>query len=108
MASGIKHMIEFGKLGQIYHFSTNEFVTIQLLVEKICDLVGVPFDDFVVNTGDRTGKDAAYLMNSEKARVELGWSPMFSLDSGLRSTHDWVKQHIGTLESMPLDYKHRI
>ena len=72
VALGILRLIDAGEPGEYLHFSTEEFVTIRDLVKMICDLSSVSFDDVVVETEDRAGKDAAYLMDAKKAQAKLG------------------------------------
>ncbi|MBU1585247.1 MAG: GDP-mannose 4,6-dehydratase, partial [Proteobacteria bacterium] len=74
------------KNGQIYHFATNEYISIKELVKLICKKLCVPFDQYVKNVEDRPGKDDAYLLNCVKSENELGWKSTISLDNGLDKT----------------------
>ena len=42
---------------------------------------------------DRLGHDFRYAINSEKIRVDLGWSPEVSFESGLKETFDWYQEN---------------
>lgn len=96
-----------GQNGATYHISTNEIVTIRQLVERICDKMGVHFDDHVDVVGERLGKDAAYMLDSTKLRQELDWQDQISLDQGLDECIAWVDLHLDTLKTLPFDYIHK-
>ena len=96
-----------GPDGETYHISTREIVTVRELVERICNKLGVSFDDNVEVVGERLGKDAAYMLDSSKLRKTLGWRDIVSLDSGLEECVAWVKENLDTLRTQPFDYIHR-
>jgi len=91
---------------ETYHFSTGEFVSIKELVEKIANLNGVSIDSFSQDGPDRPGKDAAYFMDCEKAKTELGWTPLISLENGLQQSIDWVIGNFDVLKDLPQNYNH--
>lgn len=96
-----------GKLGECYHISTNEIVSIRDLVERICTKLNVSFEDNVEVVGERLGKDAAYLLDSNKLRKELGWKDTVSLDAGLDDCIAWVKDNLDDLLAQPQSYIHK-
>ena len=100
-------IMEDGKVGDVYHISTNEIVSIRELVIKICDLMGVVFEDHVNIEEERLGKDQAYLLSSEKIRNELGWLDKISLDDGLLQSIKWVDDNLDLLSRMPSTYIHK-
>ena len=53
---------EKGEIGEVFHFATPENISIRALVEKIADRLEICFDDNVKVTGERLGKDEAYLL----------------------------------------------
>lgn len=99
--------INTGKIGEIYHFSPNSFISIRELVEKICIKMNIEFNSFVEVVNDRPGKDHAYLMDSKKSRVELFWNDNISIDDGINHTYSWIKQNINDIKNLPLDYVHK-
>jgi len=107
VAAGIEAMIEKGRTGEVYHFSTDQFLTIREVVERICAKLGVPFESAVEIAGERLGKDQAYLMATTKARQELGWKESYSFDAGLDRTIDWVKSNLAELKALPWAYSHK-
>ncbi len=96
-----------GVNGQTYHISTNEIVTIRALVERLCAMVGVPFESGVEIAGERLGKDAAYMLDSRKIRESLGWSDTIGLDQGLYDCLAWVDANFDDLLAQPADYIHK-
>ena len=94
-------------VGEVYHISTNEIVTVRELVERICARLGVRFEDHVEVVGERLGKDAAYMLDSTKLRESLGWRDRVSLDEGIGQCIDWVRKNLEVLKQQPLDYVHK-
>ena len=45
--------------------------------------------DLITFVADRPGHDARYAVDATKLRRELGWTPGFSFEGGLRDTVDW-------------------
>ena len=107
VAEAIHRTIIGGAPGEIYHFSPQEFYSIKQIVEKICDKLAVDIDQTVRVVPDRAGKDLAYLMDSSRARAELGWTPSTTLDVGLEKVIDWVKEYLPEILSAPQDYIHK-
>lgn len=96
-----------GTNGRTYHISTDEIVSIRELVEKICARLQADFDASVEITGERLGKDAAYMLDSTRLRTELGWCDRIGLDQGLDECVAWVDANLEALRGMPLDYVHK-
>lgn len=96
-----------GKPGDAYHISTNQTVSIRGLVEQICDLTRVSFENLAEVTEERLGKDQAYLLDSQKIRTELGWQDQISLADGLATTLTWVDDNLSTLKTLPAEYIHK-
>lgn len=107
VSSGIHKAIQNGNPGQIYHFTNGPLISIRALVEKICHSMQVEIDSFVEIAEERAGKDSKYEMDAAKSTAELGWKPQYTLEQGLEKTVDWVRQHIDTLKSLPLNYIHK-
>ncbi|POF34355.1 GDP-mannose 4,6-dehydratase [Roseibium marinum] len=107
VASGIFKALTLGKNGEAYHFTTDPFVTIRELVEKIAVLLDRQLSDFAQETEDRPGKDKAYLMTAAKAERELGWKPEYTLDQGLEECINWVRDNLETIKTMEQNYVHK-
>ena len=100
-------IMQNGQEGDTYHISTNEMISIKALVERICTKLEVNFDDHVEIVGERAGKDAAYHLDSTKARAQLGWQDHISLDQGLDECIAWVKSNMDVLKTESFDYQHK-
>jgi len=96
-----------GRVGETYHISTRDYLSIRELVEKIASLTNVQFSALAEVTGDRLGKDQAYLLESKKLREELGWADKISLDAGLQDTLAWVDKNLDILKTQNADYVHK-
>ena len=96
-----------GKAGEIFHLSTDRTVSIRDLVELIAKLIDVSFDDYTKIVDERLGKDSSYLLDSSKAKRELGWNPAISLEEGIQETIDWVTNNLDALKKQPFDYYHK-
>jgi len=96
-----------GVPGSGYHLSTDRFVSIRELVEMICAKLGVNFAEVVDVVDDRPGKDAAYLLDSTRARTTLGWRDRVTLEEGIAETVRWVDEYLDYLKAQPHDYIHQ-
>ena len=107
VVDGTLRVARDGTRGEAYHFSTTLNISIREVVEKICALMGAEFEKVVDVVGDRPGKDAAYLLDSAKARRTLHWEPRVELDAGIGETIAWVRENLEILSKQPLDYIHK-
>ncbi len=107
VAEGTLRVARQAPPGETYHFSTDLYLSIRELVERICTRMAVKFADVVEVVGDRPGKDAAYLLDSTKARTTLGWQAAISLDQGIDETIAWIAQNLEALKQQPADYIHK-
>lgn len=96
-----------GTIGETYHISTKSSITIKSLVNLICDKMNVEFDKHVNIVVDRLGKDAAYLLASEKLRKSLAWKDSVTLDQGINEVIDWVDSNMDILEREKDYYIHK-
>jgi len=107
VADGTLRVARQGRPGEIYHFATVRTISIRDLVRMIADSLGVSFEDSVEVVGDRLGKDAAYVLDSAKAREELGWEDKARLEQGVEETIAWVRDNLDELRRQPLEYVHK-
>ena len=96
-----------GVVGETYHISTKSSITIRSLVSLICTKMKANFDDCVDIVDDRPGKDAAYLLNSNKLRSSLDWTDSISLDAGIDQVINWVDSNIDILTKEVDYYVHK-
>ena len=96
-----------GRAGEAYHISTPRLISIRELVRLICSRLGVKFEDYVEVSEERLGKDAAYVLKSDKVRQQLGWRDQISLEQGIDETIAWVDRWMSDLKKQPFDYLHK-
>ena len=96
-----------GQSGATYHISTNEVVSIRGLVEMVCELTDVGFDELAIPAPERPGKDDTYMLDSTRLRSEFSWEPKFDLAAGLKDTLTWVDANIEALAIAPDAYVHK-
>lgn len=99
--------MEKGIPGTIYHLSPDRGYAVRDVVSKICELTGHSFEASTVSVNERVGQDAAYVIDSTRAREELGWSPKISLEEGLVETIAWVDGNWEQIQKEPLEYVHK-
>jgi dTDP-glucose 4,6-dehydratase len=76
------------------------------VVRLMCERLGKEFEVATRTVGERPGQDAAYVIDSTKARTELGWRPEVALDAGLAEVVDWVNEYWLEIHGAPLEYRH--
>lgn len=107
VASAIMSAITHGELGESYHFSNNDCISIAELIQKIAKMLNVQFTNMVEMSSERPGKDFQYFMDTKKSEQKLGWRPKINLDVGLQNTIDWVSRNKETIKKLPLFYQHK-
>jgi dTDP-glucose 4,6-dehydratase len=107
ISRGELDILEKGRIGELYHLSPDGGISVRDIVEKLCALMGYGFGTATKVVDERPGQDAAYVIDSTKARTELGWRSTISLDMGLRECIDWVDAHWREIEAQPLSYIHK-
>ena len=107
VSTALTAIMNTGEVGQSYHISTNEMISIFDLVQELASLLGVEVDDLIEQGPERAGKDFAYQLSSEKIRNELGWRDQITLGKGLEDTLAWAKSNLDTLKALPDTYEHK-
>ena len=103
---GILKTLENGSKGEVYHFASDEYISIINLVKKISSLMKVNYRDYSNFGSERPGKDFCYKLNCEKAKKELDWESKIFLDEGLKRTISWLN-NIQKLKKKDLNYVHK-
>lgn len=98
---------ERGQIGECYHISGYELVSIRALVELILARLGKNFEDCVEIGPERPGKDTAYTLDSFKLRTELGWRDTISLQEGIDDVISWARRFEGDIGRLPARYEHK-
>ncbi|WP_216797368.1 dTDP-glucose 4,6-dehydratase [Candidatus Vallotia tarda] len=94
--SAIRTVLSHGTPGQTYNVGgQNEKKNIEV-VQAVCDLLDLlhpkahsSYRDLIVSVSDRLGHDYRYAIDMRKIKIELGWKPAETFESGLRKTVQW-------------------
>lgn len=100
-------VLERGKIGSIYHLSPDGGFAVRDVVRVLCQRMGRDFAQWTEAVGERPGQDAAYVIDSTRARAQLGWAPQVGLNEGLSEVVSWVERYWDDIRQMPLEYQHR-
>jgi dTDP-glucose 4,6-dehydratase len=100
-------ILEKGRLGEVYHLSPDSGVAVKDVVRRLCEKLGKDFAASTRAVAERPGQDKAYVLDSTKARGELGWKPEVDLDAGLAEVVEWVQRNWDEISRQPLDYQHK-
>ncbi len=100
-------ILERGEPGQIYHLSPDAGSSVRDLVAQICGIIGVDIAAATKTVDERPGQDAAYVIDSTRARTQFGWRPAVGLDEGLKEVVEWVRANLDEIRGLPLNYEHR-
>jgi dTDP-glucose 4,6-dehydratase len=96
-----------GEVGEVYHIATQSTISIKGLVQLICDEMETKFEEVVDIVDDRSGKDAAYLLDSTKIREALGWRDVVTLEQGIDEVRVWIDANLSKLEQQVDHYIHK-
>jgi dTDP-glucose 4,6-dehydratase len=99
--------LRHGAPGAIYHLSPDSGISVRDLVRMICERMGRRFEEVTMAVNERLGQDAAYVIDSSRARRELGWFPRVSLGEGLDEVIGWIERHWDEIRIQPLEYEHK-
>lgn len=76
--------------GEAFNFSNEIQVTVSQIVEKIVTLMGSDLEPEIRN--EVSNEIRHQYLSATKARHDLGWVPLFTLDQGLEKTIEWYKE----------------
>ena len=93
-AKALMHLIEKGKIGEIYNIGGKQELENLELAKRILRLLGKPEDmiEFIPDFNIRPGHDRRYALNTEKIE-KTGWKPQWDLNIGISYTVDWYKNN---------------
>jgi CDP-glucose 4,6-dehydratase len=80
--------------GEAFNFSNEAQLTVRQMVERILGLMGVSVDFEMRN--DANNEIPNQFLNATRARTELGWRPLFTVDEGLERTIEWYSRFLGS------------
>ena len=105
--NGLLRIAENGVIGDSYHISTDELISIIGLIELIAKKRNIAVSDFTETVPDRPGKDQAYKLDSSHIRKTLEWKDSISLSQGVDRTISWIEDNMDLLLQFPTSYQHK-
>jgi CDP-glucose 4,6-dehydratase len=78
--------------GEAFNFSTENPINVLQLVQTLLQLTGSDLEPEVRNEASNEIREQ--FLCAAKAREQLGWSPLFGLEEGLRRTIDWYRRYL--------------
>jgi dTDP-glucose 4,6-dehydratase len=95
-AEALWQVLQHGRAGESYNIGgDNEWPNIRV-VERICDLIdelkpelGGDSRKLITFVNDRPGHDRRYAIDATKIKQELGWTPAYTFERGIRETVEW-------------------
>lgn len=100
-------ILQQGQPGKIYHLSPDEGIAVRRVVATIAERFGKTLEEVVTIVDERPGQDAAYVIDSRRARQKLGWAPRIGFAEGIDEVVQWVKDYWTEILQQPLDYRHK-
>jgi dTDP-glucose 4,6-dehydratase len=100
-------VLQRGRVGELYHLSPDHGIAVRDVVATLAQRLGKSFAEVTEPVAERPGQDAAYVIDSTKARTELGWQPRIPLNEGLAEVVDWVNEYWEEIQRQPLEYIHK-
>lgn len=86
--TGIDTVLHKGKIGEVYNIGgNNEKANIEI-VKLIIETLGKS-EDMIKYVQDRPGHDRRYAIDNTKITTELGWSPSYTFEQGIKETIEW-------------------
>jgi dTDP-glucose 4,6-dehydratase len=89
--AGLELVLREGRPGEIYNIGAGEEHENVELTQRILEYTGAD-PSLVRHVEDRAGHDRRYSLDTTKLR-SLGWTPVASLESGIRATVDWYRDN---------------
>lgn len=96
-----------GSVGETFHISTNELISIRELLGEISRVLGLE-DLLIQQMPERDGKDLTYQLDSSKIRSQLGWEDRVGISEGLEQVHYWLKSELDIFRKLPREYAHKV
>ncbi|MBU7320630.1 dTDP-glucose 4,6-dehydratase [Paenibacillus oleatilyticus] len=88
----IDYVLHNGIDGEVYNVGGNNEKTNIQIVKTILAELGKS-DDLIQFVKDRPGHDRRYAIDASKITKELGWTPKYNFESGIKETIQWYLQN---------------
>ena len=80
--------------GEAFNFSTEQQITALELVQKLIEITGSSLEPDIRN--EAVHEIPHQYLSAEKAKRMLDWTPLFSVEEGLRRTVDWYQEFLSS------------
>lgn len=95
--SAICTVLEKGKPGEVYNIGGNNEKTNMEIVRLLIEELGKR-ENLITYVQDRPGHDRRYAIDNTKIATELGWSPAYTFEEGIKKTIQWYLDHAQWME----------
>lgn len=92
-------ILKKGKIGETYNIGSGVEKSVEEITNFIFNALDKPAS-MKKYVSDRPGHDRRYLLDSSKAKQELGWKPKVDFEEGLRQTVKWYQENRSWWESI--------
>lgn len=97
--SGIATVLHKGINGEVYNIGgNNEKANIEIVKLIISNLDKT--EEMIKYVQDRPGHDRRYAIDNTKITTELGWSPSYTFEQGIKETIEWYLSHQEWMEKI--------
>ena len=86
--TAIDLIVRKGKVGEVYNVGGHNERTNLTVVKTILEALGKS-DELIHYVTDRPGHDLRYAIDPKKIETELGWTPKYRFETGIKQTIDW-------------------
>ncbi|MBI2971107.1 MAG: GDP-mannose 4,6-dehydratase [Candidatus Aenigmarchaeota archaeon] len=82
--------------GEPFNFGSSDPITVLDFVNLVISIYGSDVEP-AIEAKSGKGEIHSQYLSSEKARKSLNWAPKVNLDTGIKKTIEWYKNHFGRL-----------
>ena len=97
--SAIDNVLHKGKDGEIYNIGGNNEKTNIEIVKLIINILGKS-ESLIKYVKDRPGHDRRYAIDNTKIKTQLGWSPAYTFEKGMKETIEWYLNNKQWIENV--------
>ena len=97
--TGIDTVLHKGKIGEVYNIGGNNEKANIDIVKLIIKNLGKS-EELIKYVQDRPGHDRRYAIDNTKITSELGWSPSYTFEQGIKETIEWYLAHEEWMEKI--------
>lgn len=97
--AAIDVILHKGRDGEIYNIGGNNEKTNIEIVRLILKTLGKP-ESLIKFVKDRPGHDRRYAIDNTKITSELGWTPIYTFEEGIKETIEWYLDNLEWMENI--------